>query len=61
MYNRTRWIGVSFLLLLATETASVVLGLAFNLPKDSNTFDPRNLIITTSKSFVFFGSVHIPC
>ncbi len=55
LYNRNRYIGGVFLLLLFGESTSVVVGLALNLP--SKDFDSGDLITTSSKSFIYFGSV----
>ncbi|KAK0454696.1 hypothetical protein EV421DRAFT_436257 [Armillaria borealis] len=53
LYNRNRYIGGVFLLLLFGESTSVVVGLALNLP--SKDFDSGDLITTSSKSFIYFG------
>ncbi|KAK0460995.1 uncharacterized protein EV420DRAFT_1529590 [Desarmillaria tabescens] len=53
LYNRNRYIGGVFLLLLVGESTSVIVGLALNLP--SKNFDSGDLITTSSDSYIYFG------
>ncbi|KAG7098623.1 hypothetical protein E1B28_000545 [Marasmius oreades] len=53
LYNKHRWVGVGFLLILFAEVTAVAIGLGLTFPRnDIHSFD---LITHSSQSFVYFS------